>query len=525
MSKHLARRTGILPVYCPKSKTGWKPVLLFFILAAAVHAADWPMWGGTVERNMVSSEKGLPDSFNPGKFKPDSEEIDLATTKNVKWVVKLGSQAYGNPVVVGGRVFLGTNNETPRDPKYKGDFGTLMCFDEKTGKFLWQLAVPKLGSGKVNDWEYLGICSSPLVDGDRVYVVSSRCEVLCLDANGMANGNDGPFKDEAQYVVGPGKPPIEQGPQDGDIIWRFDMRDELGVFPHNIASSSVLMVGDRLYATTSNGQDWSHLNIPSPNAPTLICLDKKTGALLGEEASGISRRLFHCNWSSPAYGVVGGKGQVIFGAGDGFTYGFDPVPVKNDEGDFILKELWRYDCNPPDHKANKDGKPYKYPDPNGPSEVIATAVFYKNRVYVAVGQDPEHGDGVGNLSCIDAATGKAVWTFPKLGRSISTVSIADGLLYVAEYAGKVHCIDADTGKPYWEHDLQSHIWASTLVADGKVYLGAEDGVFWILAAGKQKKVINKIDMGAPIYASAIAANGVLYVNTPTHLYAIQSAAK
>ncbi len=29
-------------------------------------------------------------------------------------------------------------------------------------------------------------------------------------------------------------------------------------------------------------------------------------------------------------------------------------------------------------------------------------MFYKNRIYVAVGQDPEHGEGVGNLTCIDA---------------------------------------------------------------------------------------------------------------------------
>ncbi len=499
---------------------------MLLLLVGAARAGDWPMWGGTVSRNMVSPEKGLPDSFDPGKFRSGTEEIDLATTKNIKWVAKLGSQAYGNVTVAGGKVFIGTNNETPRDRKYKGDHGIVMCFEEATGKFLWQLAVPKLGAGKVSDWEFLGICSSPLVEGDRVYLVSSRCEVLCLDANGMANGNDGPFKDEAQYTAGPGKPPIEQGPADGDIIWRYDMREELGVFPHNITSSSVLIVGDRLYANTSNGQDWSHLYIPSPLAPTLICLDKKTGKLLGEEASEISKRLFHCTWASPAYGEVAGKGQVIFGAGDGFTYGFDPVPGKAKDGLDVLKDLWRFDCNPPEHKLNKDGKPYKYPDSKGPSEVIATPVFYKNRVYVSVGQDPEHGEGVGALSCMDAtksgdiSKSGLVWRYDKLGRSISTVSIADGLLYIAEYAGKVHCLDADNGKPYWVHDTQAHIWASTLVADGKVYIGAEDGSFLVLAAGKEKKIISKTEFPSPVYASAIAANGVLYVQTHTHLYAI-----
>jgi outer membrane protein assembly factor BamB len=327
-------------------------------------------------------------------------------------------------------------------------------------------------------------------------------------------------------VAGPGKPAIEQGATDGDIIWRFDMREELGVFPHNITSSSILMVGDRLYVTTSNGQDWSHLYIPSPLAPALICLDKKTGKLLGEEVSDISKRLFHSNWSSPAFGQIGDKGLVIFGAGDGFCYGFDPVPVKGKDDLDILKEIWRFDCNPPEHKLNKEGKPFKYPDPNGVSEIIATPVFYKNRVYVAVGQDPEHGEGVGNLSCIDATktgdiskSGK-IWSYDKIGRSISTVSIADGLLYIGEYGGKVHCLDAETGKEYWLHDTQAHIWASTLVADEKVYIGTEDGSFITLATGKEKKVLGKAEFPSPVYATAIAANGVLYVQTHTHLYAI-----
>jgi hypothetical protein len=154
---------------------------------------------------MVSDEKNVPDHFDPGKKKAGSEEIDMSTTKNVKWVVKLGSQTYGGVVIGGGKILIGTNNESPRDPKYQGDRGILMCFDEKTGKFLWQLSVPKHESGKVNDWEYLGITSTPFIEGDRAYMVTNRCEVLCLDMNGQANGNDGPFKDEAQYFAGPGQ--------------------------------------------------------------------------------------------------------------------------------------------------------------------------------------------------------------------------------------------------------------------------------------------------------------------------------
>ena len=153
-------------------------LVLGLISSLPCAALDWPMWGRDSSRNMVSDEKNLPDSFDPGRLKGASEEIDMATTKNVRWVAKLGSQAYGNPTVAGGKVYVGTNNESPRNPNLKGDRGVMMALDEKTGKFLWQLAVPKLGTGKVSDWEYLGICSPPTVEGNRIYLVTNRCEVI-----------------------------------------------------------------------------------------------------------------------------------------------------------------------------------------------------------------------------------------------------------------------------------------------------------------------------------------------------------
>src|SRR3954470_10382373 len=190
---------------------------LFTFTAAALalslsHAEDWPQWGGNDPgRNMYSPAKNLPSSFNPGKLKSGSEEIDPSTTKNVRWVAKLGSQSYGNPVVANGKIYVGTNNETPRNKKHVGDRSILLCLDEKTGELLWQLVVPKLASGKVNDWENLGLFSSPCVEGNRVYVVTSRCEVMCLDIDGMANGNEG-FQDEAKYVAGANNPPAKIGP-------------------------------------------------------------------------------------------------------------------------------------------------------------------------------------------------------------------------------------------------------------------------------------------------------------------------
>lgn len=495
-------------------------------MAIPAMAEDWSQWGRNSHKNLYSPAKGMPSSFKPGDFKPNSEEIDMSTTENVAHVLKLGSSAYGNVTVAGGKIFIGTNNETPRDSRHQGDRGNIYCFDEKTGDYLWQLACPKLGAGKVSDWEFLGICSSPTVEGNRVYVVGNRCEIICLDTEGMKDGNQG-VQNEGAFMAGPGNPPMEVFEKDADIIWTYNMRDELGVFPHNVASSSVVIVGDTLFCTTSNGQDWSHLNIPSPMAPCLIVLDKKTGKLLGEEAEGISKNIMHCNWSSPAYAEVNGRGMVFFAGGDGVLYAFDPKPKKDEEGYGILQRIWSFDCVPDKYKKDKDGKVIKYPDADGPSELIATPVFHKNRVYVAIGQDPEHGEGVGNLVCVDATNGKQVWNYDKINRTISTASIdpTTGLLFVADYSGFIYCLDADTGKENWIYDTKAHMWSSTLVGDGKLYIGDEDGDVTILPARadfdpKKDKPILDVNLQAPIYSSPIFANGRLYIATQSHLYAI-----
>jgi len=493
------------------------------IIALSAQAADWPTWGGTADRNMVGEANGIPTEIESGDYLPKTENINMETTKGVKWVAKLGSQTYGTPVVAGGKVFVGTNNESPRNEGQQGDRGVLMCFDEATGKFLWQLLIPKLGAGKVSDWEFVGLCSSPAIEGDRGWIVTNRGEVLCFDVEGQANGNDGEFKDEAIFFSTDGTP-VEVGAGDADILWVVDAREELGVFPHNVSSCSPLIYGDKIYAATSNGVDWSHKNIPAPFAPALVVMDKNTGKLLGEEVSGVSERVLHASWSTPAIGDVNGKPTIVWGGGDGWAYGFDIEPVMHEDGFPVFKELFRYDANLPEYRV-KDGEPVKYATYEGASEIIATTIVHNNKAYMVTGQDPEHGDGVGRISCIDPSmegdiSGKAIWTYTGIGRSISTASIVDGLMYQAEYDGDIHCLDAETGEHLWVHETNSRIWSSTLVADGKVFIGNEDGELVILKAGREKEEIALADFYTPIYCSPIVANDTVFVTTQTHMYAI-----
>lgn len=444
---------------------------------------DWPMWGGTPDRNMVSTMKGLPT------------EWDIKTKKNVKWVASLGSQSYGNPIVANGMVFVGTNNEGLRDPKQTGDRGVLMAFRESDGEFLWQHTHAKLESGRANDWPFQGIASSALVEGEKLYYVSNRGQVWCLDTKGFTDGeNDGPFKDEKLT-----------GPKDADAIWMFDMMEEVGSYPHNLSNSSPVIWGDLMFLSTSNGQDESHVNVPSPRAPAIIALNKSTGKLVWEDNS-VEDRILHGQWSTPAVGTIGGVVQVISAQGDGWVRGYEAQTGK---------KLWEFDTNPKDSVW-----------PKTRNEVIATPVIYKERVYLANGQDPEHGEGVGHFYAIDPTkrgditkTG-LVFHFDKIRRSVSTAAILDDLVYIPDFSGFFHCIDANTGQEYWVHDLTSAVWGSALVADGRVYIGNEDGDITILATGKEKKVLGALSMGSAVYGTPVAANGALIVMNRNQLYSL-----
>jgi outer membrane protein assembly factor BamB len=480
---------------------------------------SWPVWGGTVQRNLVNLfEKNVPTDWDnaPGK------------EKNILWSANLGSKAYGGPTIGGGKIFIGTNNNRPRDKNIHGDKGVLMCFSEAKGEFLWQRAFDKLEAGRVNDWPEEGICSAPAIEGNQIWYICNRCEVICST-------------------------------HDNKIVWKLDMIKDLGVFPHNLATCSPIIVGDTLFVITSNGVDEGHVNIPAPNAPSFLAIDKKTGKVLwSSKAPG--RNIMHGQWSNPLYTVVQGTPQVIFPGGDGFIYSFNP---KNGE------LIWKFDCNP---KASY----YRLGPAGTRNDFVSTPVIWENKLYIGVGQDPEHKKGVGHLWCIDItkkpknkekdlspyspprklpgdkidpneAYGEfdpkdprnkdsgLVWHYGGRDpdpngvreylfcRTLSTCAVHDGLCFAADFEGFVFCFDARTGKKLWEHEMGTDTWSSPYIVDGKVYLGNENGVMHIFEASKKLKLIKKVQMKGKIRATPVVCNGVLYVMTenPCKLWAIK----
>ncbi|QDU87010.1 outer membrane biogenesis protein BamB [Pirellulimonas nuda] len=549
--------------------------------ATAKPTSEWNQWGGSSTRNNTPEATDLPTEWNVGEFDFRTGEWDPSTAKNIKWVARLGSQTYGNCVVADGKAFVGTNNSGGWLPRYPGDvdLGCLLAFDQETGEFLWQHSSEKLKTGRVHDWPLQGICCAPLVQGDRLWFVTSRGEVRCVDTEGFRDGeNDGAVTDEESRIKAQAASAGAEYDMknEADVLWVFDMMNELGVSQHNMCSCSITDCGDTLLVNTSNGLDESHINLPAPDAPSFIALDKNDGRLLWTDKSP-GENILHGQWSSPTYAVIDGQPQAIFGGGDGWVYSFDPAG----DGQGGAKLLWKFDANPKESTWILGGRGTR-------NNIIATPVVHDGLVYVAVGQDPEHGEGVGHLWCIDPTkrgdvspelafnskspnetiphkriqavvpeegdfaranpNSAALWHYSEtdwnddgeidtyletMHRSCGTVAIKDGVLYIADFSGIFHCIDPKTGKQNWSYDMFAAAWGSPLIVDGKVYIGDEDGDVAIFRHSADPKVAMKedggemtphfgeINMSNSVYSTPIVVDNVLFISNRTHLFAIE----
>jgi outer membrane protein assembly factor BamB len=711
-----------------------------FILCLAVGAVfvsvcrgqDWAQWGrSSLRNNVVDSGKKIPTIWNVGKFDRKTGDWIPDEAVNIKWVAKLGSQSYGQPIVADGRIFVGTNNNAGYLKRYPSevDLGCLLCFRESDGEFLWQYSSEKLATGRVHDWPYQGIVSAPLVEGNRLWFVSNRGEIICADTEGFYDDeDDGPDQDVrrrlfstvsritpegcnsylspsqntlraavettglalpkqcrfqstgagtylivtgrrnnpqkigrlefsndllhvSRHVAVDGKDSFQEtgtvpvdllnGLDEGslpatiraffkryakqlpeelairnttpdkvwtlstkmngtpmqfelrvegkivvayqllpatdrheaDVVWSFDMMGKLGVRQHNLATCCITSWGDTLFVCTSNGVDETHVNIPAPEAPSFIAVDKRTGRLLWTDNSP-GNNILHGQWSAPAVAELGGVPQVIFPGGDGWIYSFRADRWEDNRPEL----LWKFDANPKDTKWRLFG--------GTRNNIIAIPVIYDGRVYVPVGQDPEHGEGPGHLWCIDPTkrgdvsaelllgddgtqqvesnvvpnpNSAVVWHYESVDvngdgkiqfeeqfhRSIGSVAIKNDLLFICDLSGLVHCLDAKTGRVHWTCDLLASCWVTPLIVNDRVYIGDQDGdvVIFQLSADPTKSFKKnsyrerngtkywyyepnrEIFMNSSIYATPTAANGVLYIANRSWLYAIASPEK
>jgi outer membrane protein assembly factor BamB len=529
---------------------------------------DWPMWCGTSLRNNVSSGQGIQTDWEVGKFDRRARTWDPDKSRNIKWVADLGSQSYCPPVVANGKIFIASNNGKGYIKRYPAttDLGCMLCFEEETGRFLWQHSNKKLSTGRVHDWPMQGIVSTPVVSADRLWYVTNRGVVVCVDADGFRDRRNDGWAGEERVAQ-----------DEADIVWRFDMMKDLGICQHNLCCCSPCLADGVLYVVTSNGVDESHINIPKPDAPAFIALEAATGRVLWTDNTP-GKNVLHGQWSSPSYAVLGGVPQVLFPGGDGWLYSFAP----KGDGESKSKLLWKFDCNPKTSKWLLGGRGKR-------NEHITMPVIYDQKIYVATGQDIEHGEGHGDLWCIDptkfsdgsdvsptlafAADGSPleqrrlqavdpekdeyeepnpksalVWRFSgkdfdgdgkisfeeDMHRTCSSVAIKDDLLIISDHSGILHCFDAQTGERYWIYDLYASTWASApLIVDDKIYVGDEDGDILIVKLAKEFESLTNDDNGkvlelnmeSSVYSTPVVANNTLYIATKSFLFAIANDAE
>jgi outer membrane protein assembly factor BamB/HEAT repeat protein len=424
---------------------------------------------------------------------------NTATGRNIVWSVELGSETYGRPVVAGDAVYVGTDNTRRLNPAFQDEAGVLMAFHAKDGKFLWQDVAPRVERG-LREFLLPSTTSAPYVEGNRLYYVTAECQLRCLDTQGFRDGeNNGPYREE-----------IFQDNAAADIVWELDMCGRFGVFPHEATNSEVLPVGDLLIVSTSNGQNEGHTRVPSPRAPSLIAVDKRSGEVVWR-AFGPGDQVLHGQWSSPVAADVNGRVQVLFGGGDGWLRSYDATSGH---------EIWRFDGNP------KDSRWLPRPGVLSRSSIIASPVLADGRVFVAMGQSPGHGTGPSLIHAVspngqgDVTRSRLLWTSREVGRVVGTPIARDGLLYVGDLGGTIHCLDAATGAHIWKHETNEAIWGSLLLAGDRLYVGNIEGSMSVLRAGRQEQVLGQIEMGAPLYSPPAPIGDALYLATANRLYLI-----
>ncbi len=428
-----------------------------------------------------------------------SVDWDTTTGRNIVWSVELGNETFGRPVVAGDAVYVGTDNERQMNPAFQEESGVLMAFRATDGAFLWQDVAPRVERG-LREFLLPSTTSAPYVEGNRLYYVTAECQLRCLDTQGFRDGaNSGPYQEEDF-----------QDDAAADIVWELDMCARLGVFPHEASNSEVLPVGDLLMVSTSNGQNEGHTRVPTPRAPSLIAVDKHSGQVVWR-AIGPGGQVLHGQWSSPVAANVNGRMQVLFGGGDGWLRAYDAASGH---------EVWRFDGNP------KDARWLPRPGVLSRSSIIASPVFADGRVFVAMGQDPLHGNGPSLIHAIspngqgDVTESRLLWTSRAVGRVVGTPIAKDGLLYVGDLGGTVHCLDAATGAHVWKHETNEAIWGSLLLAGDRLYVGNVEGSMTVLRAGRRKELLAQIEMDAPLYSRPALIGDALYLATAQRLYLI-----
>lgn len=446
---------------------------------------SWPMLGLRTERNAVCDFAEVPAFW------------DIGDKVNVRGRIGVGSFSMGGPVVTDGKVLVGSNNANTLRPEITGEAGVLLCFEDRSGVLVWQATHPKREGIPTDGWPELCVASTPFVDGERVYYVSNRGELVCADLAGFQDGeNDGPLQDEQYHDA-----------NDADFVWMLDMVEALGVELAGVPMCSPVGAGKLIYACTGQRARNEEDGEGEREVTTFIAVDKETGKVAWQRKDKLANLRF-AQRSSPSYSVIGGGPQVVFSPGDGWCYGYEAV-----KGEM----LWKFNLL----QAQRDQENL--------AGAATTPVIDGVTVLVAVGGNDLEAGG-GSLFAINALkrgdisdTGR-LWHKEALlfGRSVTNAVSGHGLVYAVDLSGRLFCLDPQSGDQFWQENLRAEILASPMIVFGNVILAGRKGEVIVMRHAKEPRQFARIDMGEPIYAMPVAVGKRMYVLTASHLYAIEA---
>ena len=386
----------------------------FGVCVASATANDWPQWRGP-NRDGVSKETGLLQQWPEGGPKLAWKATDLGN-------------GYSTPSVAKGQIYLvGTPD---------GKTEQLIALSESDGKKLWSTDIGGVGPNRGP--QYPGPRSTPTVDGDRVYVLSSDGDLVCA------------------------------GTSDGKIVWQKNLRKEFEGKPGNWAyAESVLVDGDVVVCS------------PGGDKATIVALNKTDGSVVwqcavpGGDPAG---------YASIVIGDVGGVRQYIQFLGKGL------VGIDAKSGKF----LWRYDktsngsMNAPTpifsnssvfsastRKGAGLAKLAAEGDKITPTEVYSLAKLQNHHGGLVLVGDNIYGTASA-LMCVDFATGKVQWEDRSVGKG--SIAAADGRLYVRGETGPVALVDAspaaykELGRFTPEGSSSKNCWPHPVIANGHLLL-------------------------------------------------------
>ncbi|MCA9052948.1 MAG: PQQ-binding-like beta-propeller repeat protein, partial [Planctomycetaceae bacterium] len=417
--------------------------------AASSTGSDWTYWRGP-QMNGNSTETGLVDSWDP----------DGGDDSNLLWKKpELGSRS--TPIVMNGRLYI-----VCRDKPYTPDEGEkLVCIDAASGQTIWE-----------QRWNvYLSDVPDTRVAWSSVVGDPESGNVYALGVCGLFQA----FKGDT-----------------GEVLWSHSMHEEYGLLSTYGGRTNFPIIHEDNVIISAVIIGWGEQAKPTHR---YIAFDKYNGQPVWFE--GTKPFPEDTTYSAPVLGVFDGQATLVFGAGDGGVYGFQPRTGK---------KIWSY-------QLSERG-------------VNTSPVIYKD--YVICGHSEENigSTEMGGLVCLNGRDGSEVWKHTEMFVGKSAPIVAGDLIVAHEDGGKLLVVDPETGKELFSRKVDTVMRASPLYADGKLYVLTANGRWWIFkinseGEGEDRKVsleeVHKLRLnGEEGHASPIASHGRLYVTTTNALYCI-----